>query len=125
MINEILIYIGSVIIILWGIAHVIPTKNVVKGFGDISEDNKKIITLEWIAEGIALCFIGILAIFITIFGDVTSLTNQLVYWISSATMFGLGILTLLTGARTPIIPFKICPAILTVVITLFMLGSLL
>ncbi|MBK5114934.1 MAG: hypothetical protein KGD59_13190 [Candidatus Heimdallarchaeota archaeon] len=125
MINEILIYIGSAIIIVWGIAHEFATKSVVKGFGDISEDNKKIITLEWIAEGIALCFIGILAIFVTAFGDPTTLTNQLVYWISSGTMLGLGILTLLTGARTPIIPFKICPIVLTVVIILFMLGSLL
>ncbi|NPE07856.1 MAG: hypothetical protein GNW80_06215 [Asgard group archaeon] len=125
MINEVLIYIGSAIIIVWGIAHEIATKSVVKGFGEISEDNKKIITLEWIAEGIALCFIGVLAIFVTAFGDYSTLTNQLVYWISSATMFGLGILTLLTGARTKEIPFKICPAVLAVVITLFMLGSLL
>ena len=125
MINEILIYIGSAIIILWGIAHIIPTKNVVNGFGDISEDNKKIITLEWIAEGIALSFIGILAIFITAFGNPTDLVNQLVYWISSGAMLGLGILTLVTAARTPVIPFKICPIILSIVITLFMLGSLL
>jgi hypothetical protein len=39
-----LLYLGSKIITLWGIAHLIPTKAIVKGFGDISGDNKKIIT---------------------------------------------------------------------------------
>ena len=41
MANEILIYAGSAIIILWGIAHLIPTKAIVKGFGDISATIKK------------------------------------------------------------------------------------
>ena len=53
-----LIYIGSAIIILWGIAHIMPVRSVVKGFGSISTDNKRIITMEWIAEGLILIFIG-------------------------------------------------------------------
>lgn len=125
MLNEILLFIGSSILILWGIAHVIPTKNVVKGFGEISDDNKKIITLEWIAEGIALCFIGILVILVTAIGGSITNDDQIVYWTSSVALFCLAILTLFTGARTPILPFKLCPAILSVVIILFMLGSLL
>lgn len=40
MLNDILLYIGSIVIILWGIAHIIPTKSVVNGFGAVSEDNK-------------------------------------------------------------------------------------
>lgn len=40
--NETLLYIGSIVIILWGIAHVIPTKAIVNGFGEISEDNRSV-----------------------------------------------------------------------------------
>jgi hypothetical protein len=33
----IILYVGSIVIILWGIAHiVIPTKGIVQGFGPIS-----------------------------------------------------------------------------------------
>jgi hypothetical protein len=37
--NELLLYIGSSIIIIWGIAHIIPTKATVRVFGSIAEDN--------------------------------------------------------------------------------------
>ncbi len=50
MINQILAYIGAGLTTLWGVAHLFPTKNVVADFGDISEDNRHIITMEWIVE---------------------------------------------------------------------------
>jgi hypothetical protein len=65
MINELFLYLGSIIILFWGIAHIIPTKSVVNGFIKISEDNKRIISMEWIAEGLTLCFIGVLVLVIT------------------------------------------------------------
>lgn len=57
MLNNILIYIGSIIIIIWGIAHIIPTKTVVAGYGNISRDNKLIFIMGWVAWGITLIFI--------------------------------------------------------------------
>ncbi len=65
-ISNILQYIGSIAITLCGISHTIPTKSVVEDFGSISEENKLIITMEWAAEGLTLCFINLLALFITI-----------------------------------------------------------
>lgn len=59
MVSEVLLYIGSVAITLRGIAQIVPTKSAVSGFGPISGDNKRIITVEWIAEGLTLCFIGL------------------------------------------------------------------
>ena len=35
MIGTIIIGIGCFILISWGIAHIIPTKRVVEGFGDV------------------------------------------------------------------------------------------
>ena len=54
---ELLIFIGSALPLLWGVSHLFPTKNVVQDFGDISADNKNIIAMEWITEGVALIFI--------------------------------------------------------------------
>ena len=54
--------IGAGTILLRGIGHLIPTRNVVSGFGDLSADNRRIITMEWIIEGLTLCFLGVLVI---------------------------------------------------------------
>ena len=59
--NEILLYIGSAIIILWGIAHLIPTRAIVDGFGDISEENKKIIRV-----GACLIKILLLSVYVSL-----------------------------------------------------------
>ena len=122
---DILLYIGSAIIFIWGIAHIIPTKSVVRGFGEMSEDNTKIITMEWAAEGITLCFIGVLVLLVTAIGGLQNPVSALVYRISAGMLIVMAIWTLLTGARTSIIPIKICPIVKTVVAILFIMGSLL
>jgi hypothetical protein len=43
----------------------VPTKSVVKCFREISQDNKHILTMEWLAERVALCFIGLLGLLVT------------------------------------------------------------
>jgi hypothetical protein len=58
--NSILLYLGAALTTLWGISHLFPTGNVVKGFGAISADNRHIITMEWINEGVTLIFTGVL-----------------------------------------------------------------
>ena len=58
--SQILIYIGAALPFLWGVSHLFPTKSIIRGFGDISSDNRKIIAMEWIIEGVALIFIGFL-----------------------------------------------------------------
>jgi hypothetical protein len=123
MINNILLYIGSAIIIIWGIAHIIPTKSVVDGFGPISQDNKRIITMEWLAEGITLCFIGLFTLFVMLSGDTQNQISRNVYRASGLMLIIMAGLTAFTGAKTSIIPIKICPAVKTVVAILFFLGT--
>ena len=125
MINDVLIYIGAIIIMLWGIAHIAPTKFVVNGFGSISEDNRRIITMEWIAEGLTLVFIGLLVLFITLSGGAQNPASLIVHRVSSVMLIVLAGLSLLTGARTSIVPMKICPLIKITVAILFLLGSVL
>ncbi len=123
--NEIFLYTGSAIIIAWGAAHLIPTKAIVKGFGDISSDNRKIITMETIAEGLTLCFLGILLILVTLLGDRQSQTACIVYYAVAAMLFLMGVLTLATGARTAALPYKICPFVKTLSAILIILGVVL
>ena len=123
MINEVLLYIGSAIIILWGIGHLIPTKSIADGFGAISQDNRRILTMELIAEGLTLCFFGILVILVTSLGESTSHTADIVYLSSAVMLIIMAILTQLTGAKVPVIWFKLCPYVKTIVAILFWLGS--
>ena len=123
MLNETLIYIGSSIIIAWGIAHLIPTRQIVKGFGDISDDSKKILTMELLAEGFTLIFLGVLPLVFTILSGPQGKPADIVYLSAAAMLLLMAVLTAFTGARTPDIPYKICPVIKTVTAVLFILGS--
>ncbi|MFC1994031.1 hypothetical protein ACFLVI_02085 [Chloroflexota bacterium] len=125
MAADILLYIGSAAITMWGIAHIVPTKSVVAGFGQISDDNKRIITMEWIAEGLTLCFIGLLVLLVTALNGSENSAVLNVYRISAVVLVALAGVSLFTGARTSILPIKICPLVKTVVAVLFILGSVL
>jgi hypothetical protein len=123
MIHDILIYIGAAVITIWGIAHIVPTKSVIAGFGSLSQDNRRIVTMEWIAEGLTLCFIGLLVIFVTVTGGSGNPVSRNVYRASALMLIVMAILTGITGARTSIVPIKICPIVKTVVALLFFLGT--
>jgi hypothetical protein len=122
-VNEILIYIGAAIIILWGIAHLIPTKAIIEGFGEISEDNKKVLAMEIIAEGLTLIFLGALPVLVSAIGDSQSLTARIVYLTSGVMLLAMAILTLATGGKTPVIWYKICPVVKTAAAVLFIFGG--
>lgn len=121
-INNIVLYTGSILIALWGVAHIIPTKSVVKDFGNISENNKKIITMEWIAEGVALCFVGILLFTVNYIGGYQDPVSITVNALSAFLLIILAGITLFTGSKTSIIPIKICPIIKTVVVVMICLA---
>jgi hypothetical protein len=124
MINVILLHVGSIVITLWGIAHIIPTRQVVNGFGSISADNKRIITMEWVAEGLTLCFIGLLVLAVTLWGGAPNAASLVVYRASALMLLVMAIWTAATGANTAIIPIKVCPLVKTAVAVLFVLGTM-
>ena len=124
VINQILLYLGALFTIAWGVAHLFPTRSVVNGFGDISQDNKQIITMEWIVEGVCLIFIGLLVAAVTTV-DRTGTVSRAVYWIAFAELNVLLIVSLFTGFKVNFLPFKLCPVIFTTSSILILLGSLL
>ena len=111
MIQSILLYFGAFSAILWGTAHLFPTKNVVKGFGEISEDNKNIITMEWIIEGLALIFVGLLIFFTTLEGERKSAIFEIVGISSAAMLFSMAVISFFTGFRVRFLPYRLCPLI--------------
>ena len=124
MANQVFLYLGSALPIFWGIAHLFPTKSVVESFGDISLDNKRIITMEWIVEGVSLLFIGLLVATVT-FIDPLSAVSRAVYLISSIGLLTLAIVSIFTGFRINFIPFKLCPLIFSVSSVLIIAGGIL
>ena len=102
------------IVFLWGVSHIIPTKQVVAGFGDISQDNRRIITMEWVAEGLSFMFVAALIVAVTWSGDTLEAAEDLVYRVSSGFLITIGVWTAMTGARTGVIWFKACPVVMSV-----------
>ena len=121
--NETLIYIGSALLILCGIAYLIPAKNIVKGFGDISGDNKKVLVMAVIAEGLTLVFLGVLPLLIAFLAYPLSINGFIVYRAEAVMLLVMAVVTLLTGARTPVIWYKLCPPIISVVAILYIIAS--
>lgn len=124
MIDYILILLGALLTVFWGIGHLFPTMSVVKGFGEISVDNKRIILMEWIVEGVTLIFIGTLVAGVTLI-DLQSIVSRFVYYLSIITLILLALISLFTGFRINFLPFKLCPVIFTVSSILILLGTML
>jgi len=110
--DNLLLYLASLLLVGWGIAHLFPTKNVVKGFGDISLDNQRVITMEWINEGATLIFIGLLTAAVTLV-DPISMVARTVYGLAIIMLNALSIISLFTGFKVNFLPYRLCPIIFT------------
>ena len=121
--NLVSIYVGSAIFFIWGVPHIIATRDVVAGFGPISTENERIITMTCISDGLLLCFIGSLVLLTTIWGGHNNPVTVNIFRLSALTLVLLAVLTWLTGARTKIVPMKICPFVKLLAAILFFIGG--
>jgi hypothetical protein len=122
MSEQVFLYSGSALTAVWGLSHLFPTKSVVRGFGDITTDNKHIITMEWILEGVALIWVGVLVATVTAV-DGASPVSRAVYGISAAGLLVFAAVSLFTGFRVKFLPFRLCPFIFTASAILILLGG--
>jgi hypothetical protein len=107
-----LAYAAGAIVAVWGVAHAAPTRQVLAGFAPITSDNRRIVTQEWLAEAFTMWGIAAMVIVVTAVGGTDSGARVWVYRIAAVLLIALGALTALTGARTPVVWFKICPVLL-------------
>jgi hypothetical protein len=121
--SEWLAYTGAAIVALWGVMHAIPTRAVVRGFGPISVDNQRVITQEWLAEALTMWFIAAVVVITTAVAGSSATITAWIDRTSAVMLVGLAILTTITGAKTTVIWFKICPILLTIAAVLLVLAS--
>ena len=120
--NQVLLYIASVLTGLWGIAHLFATRGVVDGFGNLTTDNRRIITMEWIVEGVALISTAVfVAVATAIQPDAP--VSKAVYVVAIITLVILALVSLFTGFRVAFLPFRLCPFIFGVSAVLIALGA--
>ncbi len=124
MTAALLAYLASATLICWGAAHLAPTRKVVAEFGAISVDNRRILLMEWVAEGITHISIGVLVLLATAIEGAGDPTTQLIYVVSAVVLVALAGLTAATGARTEVIWFRVCPFVLVGSAVLLMLASI-
>jgi hypothetical protein len=123
ILRYVVLLVGSLVITVWGVAHLFLTRSIVNGFSSISLDNKRIIKMEWIAEGLTLCFIGVLVLLVTSFAGPQNLVSVLVYQAAAWMLVVMAGLAFMTGAKTSITAIKVCPLVKSIVAILFFLGS--
>lgn len=121
--QTLLLITGAVAIVLWGIGHLIPTRGVVSGFGSLSADNERIITMEWIAEGLTLCFLGVLVLLAVVMLGSDGPATFLVARASAGMLLVLATVSAFTGARTSVLPMKLCPIVKSTVAALFVIAT--
>lgn len=108
-----LVYVAGAVLIAWGTSHIAATRPVVESFGTIGVDNRRILTMEWVAEGITHVTIGLLVVLVAAVEGSDSGTADLVYRVLAAALVVFAGLTAATGSRTPVIWFKVCPFVLS------------
>ena len=79
MAAEVLLYVAASAVALWGVAHLVATRSVVAGFGAISRDNRRVLTMEWLAEGMTMLFVAALVAAVTLSAGADDSVALLVY----------------------------------------------
>lgn len=122
--SAVLAYLSAALLAAWGTAHAVPTRQVLAGFKPITAGNRRIVQQEWLAEAFTMWGTAAVVIAATAAGGPAMDARAWVYRAVSALLIALAALTALTGARTPVIWFKICPVLLSVSAALLLIASL-
>ena len=120
--SAIALYLAAALTGLWGVAHLFATGGVVRGFGDLTTDNERIITMEWIVEGVALISTAAFVATTTAV-DPAANASSAVYAVAIATLVALAVLSLFTGFKVRFLPFRLCPLIFGLSAVLIALGA--
>lgn len=118
-----MVWAASLIVILWGVAHIVPTRAVVRSFGPIAADSTRIITMEWVAEGLALTFVGMLTLAVALVAGLGDPTAILVDRLAAGALLVFALWTLIAGFRTAILPIKLCPLVLSIAAALLIAAT--
>jgi hypothetical protein len=120
--SALLAYVVAALVAAWGIAHAVPTRQVVAGFAPMTPNNRRVLVQEWLAEAFSMWGIAGVIAAVTVVAAGTPAAVW-VYRMCALLLAALAVLTQLTGARTSVIWFKICPVLLGTSAALLLVAS--
>ena len=120
--SQVLLYVAAGLTGLWGIAHLFATRGAVAGFGDISTDNRRVITMEWLVEGVALISV---AAFVAVTAAIEphARLSSAVFVVAIGTLLALAVVSIFTGFRIAFLPYRLCPFIFGLSAVLIAVGA--
>lgn len=123
MISNLLLFVGAAAVAFWGAMHIAKTRPVVAGFEPLSQDNRYVLQMEWLVEGVALIFTAVLVAAATLLLGRGTAGARLVYGMSIVFLMAMTVVSLLTGAKASLLPYKLCAPIFTTAAVLIYLGG--
>ena len=123
MLGLILRVVGSVVLLLWGLIHLVPIRSILHGFGRIPTESRRIFIMTWVNEGLSLCFVGALVGLITYYGILGRAFENTLVLAASGYLLATAAVSLFTGARNPSVWLKLCPVVKILVAGLFIITA--
>ncbi len=120
--GQTVLYVAAALTAMWGISHLFATRGVVAGFGQLTDDNRHIITMEWITEGVALITTAAFVLAATIVDPAAQVASA-VYGVAVSALIVLAVVSLFTEFKIAFLPFKLCPFIFGTSALLIALGA--
>ncbi len=114
---------GSALTAFWGVMHLVKTGPVVAGFEPLGDDNRHVLRMEWILEGVTLCFVAVLVSVFTLWRGPDALASVIVFRLSALFLLVMAAVSLFTGAKASPLPYKLCAPIFTTAAALILVGS--
>lgn len=122
--NPSLAYLGCILLIVWSIVHLAPTKAVVREFGPLDSDNSRQVIMGWLIEGLTLLFVGVMVLLLLLFKEPDNGATLMVLRISSGYLFILAVVSYIVGNRTDLLPLKASPYVKCAVAAMFLSAAL-
>jgi len=121
--HVVLVYAGAALVSAWGVAHALPVGRVVPGFEPLTDDNRRVLTMVWIAEALTLVFVGVVAALAAQAAAAGEHTGRVVCSACAGMLVVSAAWTRATGGRTKILPMRLCPLVKTAAAALIWLGA--
>jgi hypothetical protein len=97
---------------------------VVAGFEPLTDDNRHVLTMEWVLEGVTLVFVSTLVSVVTIWGEPADFGSTIVYRMSAILLLVMAAVSLFTGAKASPLPYKLCAPIFGIAAALILFGGI-
>lgn len=122
--NAALAYLGSTLLVIWSIVHLLPTRAVVREFGQMDSDNVRQVIIGWVTEGLTLMFIGVMVLLLLIFKESDNGTTQMVMQITSGYLLVLAFVSYVVGNRTNLLPLSASPLLKCAVAAMYLSAAI-